>query len=146
MIRILFAISAVTLGATMVLAQNVAPIKERQDIMKKSNDDLKMLTAMSKGETPFNATKASATYAGMEEGYKKAQKLFPDDSKTGEKTRAAPKVWENKADFDSKMAAFIKVAGDAKAKATTEAGLKEIHPAVIKACDQCHEQYRLRRQ
>ena len=146
MIRIVLTISAVALGATAVLAQNLAPIKERQEIMKKSNDELKMLTAMSKGEAPFDARKATATYGGMEGAYKKVQTLFPDDSKTGEKTRAAPKVWENKADFDSKMAAFIKVAGDAKAKATTEAGLKEIHPAVIKACDNCHEQYRLRRQ
>jgi cytochrome c556 len=129
----------------MVLAQQ-NPILARQEIMKKSNDNLKMITAMSKGEAPFDAAKASATYAEMEDSYKKAQGLFPDNSKTGEKTRASPKIWEDRADFDTKLAAFIKVAGEAKAKATSEAAFKEIHPAVIKACDNCHEGYRLRRQ
>jgi cytochrome c556 len=145
MIRILCALATVALGATIVMAQQ-NPILARQEIMKKSNDDLKMLTAMSKGEVPFDAAKAAAAYAAMEDSYKKVQSLFPDNSKTGDKTRASPKVWENRPDFDAKLAAFIKVAGDAKAKATNEAGFKEIHPAVVKACDNCHENYRLRRQ
>jgi len=147
MIRALCAVSiaAVTLSATMVMAQQ-NPILARQEIMKKSNDDLKMLTALSKGEAPFDAAKVTAAYALMEDSYKKVQGLFPDSSKTGEKTRASPKIWEDRADFDTKMAAFIKVAGDAKAKATSEAGFKEIHLAVIKGCDNCHEGYRLRRQ
>lgn len=145
MIRILSALAAVALGATTVLAQQ-NPILARQEIMKKSDDDLRLLSKMSRGEVPFDAAKASSAYAGMEESYKKAQSLFPDDSKTGEKTRASPKIWENRADFDAKMAAFIKTAADAKAKATNEAGFKEIHPAVIKGCDNCHADYRMRRQ
>jgi len=147
MIRVFCAVTlaAVASSGTIVLAQQ-NPILARQEIMKKSNDDLKMLSGMSKGEAPFDAGKVTATYASMEDGYKKVQGLFPDNSKTGDKTRASPKVWEDRADFDAKMAAFIKVAGDAKAKATTEAGFKEIHPAVIKGCDNCHEGYRLRRQ
>ena len=146
MIRILFAISVVTFGTTMVLAQNLAPIKERQEIMKKSDEDLKLLSRMMRDEVPYDAAKVSAAYASMETSYKKAQGLFPDDSKTGENTRASPKVWENRADFDAKLAAFIKVAGDAKGKATRAAGFKEIHPAVIKGCDNCHADYRMRRQ
>ena len=146
MIRILGAFAAVALGATAVVAQNLAPIKERQEIMKKSDDDLKLLTKMTKGEAPYDAAKVSAAYAGMADHYPKVKALFPDDSKTGEKTRASAKVWENRADFDAKLADLIKVAGDAKAKATTEASFKEIHPAVVKACDNCHADYRIRRQ
>lgn len=145
MIRTLSVVAAIALGSTAVLAQQ-NPILARQEIMKKSDEDLRLLSKMSKGEVPLDAAKASAAYAGMEESYKKAQSLFPEDSKTGEKTRASPKIWENRADFDAKMAAFIKVAADAKAKATNEAGFKEIHPAVVKACDTCHQDYRLRRQ
>ncbi len=146
MIRILSAFAAVALGATAVMAQNLAPIKERQEIMKKSDDDLKLLTKMTKGEAPYDAAKVTAAYAGMADHYPKVKTLFPDDSKTGEKTRASAKVWENRADFDAKLADLIKVAGDAKAKATTEASFKEIHPAVVKACDNCHADYRIRRQ
>ena len=149
MIRVLCAVTvaAATLSATIVLAQQ-NPIVTRQEIMKKSDEDLKALTKIFRDEAPFDAAKVTAAYAGMEDGYKKVQSLFPatDDTKTGEKTRAMPKIWENRADFEAKMAAFIKVAGEAKAKATNLAALKEIHPAVIKGCDNCHADYRMRRQ
>ena len=146
MIRILSAVAAVAVGATAVMAQNLAPIKERQDIMKKSDDDLKLMTKMTRGEAPYDAAKVTAAYAAMADNYPKVKDLFPDDSKTGEKTRAAAKIWENRADFDAKLVALVKVVGEAKAKATNEAGFKEIHPAVVKACDNCHADYRVRRQ
>jgi cytochrome c556 len=142
MIRILSAVAAVALGATAVLAQNLAPIKERQATMKKTNDDTKVLTAMSKGEAPFDAAKAQALLSGIEERTKKVAPLFPDDSKTGEKTRAKAEVWQNKADFDAKLADFIKVTATAKTAATSADGFKTAFSNVIKSCDNCHEKYR----
>jgi cytochrome c556 len=145
MIRALCAVTALALGMAAASAQQ-NPILVRQEIMKKSDEDLKLLSKMSRGELPFDAAAATSAYAGMEDNYRKLQGLFPEDSKTGEKTRASPKIWENRSDFDAKLTAFINVAADAKAKAANEAGFKEIHPAVIKACDNCHADYRVRRQ
>jgi cytochrome c556 len=139
---ILAALAAVALGATAVMAQNLAPIKERQEIMKKTNDETKVLTAMAKGEAPFDAAKAQALLSGIEERTKKAATLFPDDSKTGEKTRAKAEVWQKKADFDAKMAEFLKVAADTRAKASSAEAFKAAFPNMTKACDNCHETYR----
>lgn len=145
--RILFAASlaAAILSGAVVLAQE-NPITARQEIMKKSDEDVKLMTKMSKGEVPYDGAKVTAAYAAIEGGYKKVQNLFPDNSKTGDNTRASPKVWENRADFDTKLAALIKVAGEAKAKAATEEGFKAVHADVVKACDNCHSDYRIRRQ
>ena len=145
MIRRLCIALVIALGATPVVAQQ-NPILARQEIMKKSDDDARLLTKMFRGEERFDAAKVASIYAAMEEGYKKVQGLFPDNSKTGEKTRASPKIWENRADFDAKLAAFIKTATDAKAKATNEEGFKAVHTIVTKACDTCHADYRMRRQ
>ena len=41
----------------------------------------------------------------------KGKNLWPDNSKAGD-TAALPAVWENKADFDAKLAKFV---ADAKA-------------------------------
>jgi cytochrome c556 len=142
MIRILCALSAVALGATMVLAQNLAPIKERQNAMKKISDDAKVLNAMAKGEAPFDAAKATALLAGWEETAKKLPNLFPDDSKTGEKTRAKAEIWQNKADFNAKIADFAKAVSEAKAKAPSADSFKAAFPAIGKACGNCHEKYR----
>ena len=138
-------VTVFALSAIPVLAQQ-NPILARQEIMKKSDDDLKELSRMMRGEVPYDAAKVSAAYASMEDSYKKGHGLFPDNSKTGDKTRASPKIWENRTDFDAKLAAFIKVAGEAKTKATSEEAFKTVHQAVIKACDNCHADYRMRRQ
>ncbi len=141
MIRILCALSAVAFGATLVMAQNLAPIKERQTIMKKISDEAKVLGAMAKGEGPYDAAKANAILTGWEAGAKQYLTLFPDDSKTGEKTRAKAEIWQNKADFDAKMADFAKAVAAAKA-ATSADAFKASFPAVGKSCDGCHEKYR----
>jgi cytochrome c556 len=142
MIRILCAVAAVAMGATMVMAQNLAPIKERQAIMKKTNDDAKALSAMAKGEAPFDAAKARTLVSDIEERQKKTPTLFPDDSKTGEKTRAKAEIWQNKADFEAKFTDFIKSLAATKAAATSADSFKAAYADVIKSCDNCHEKYR----
>ena len=47
----------------------------------------------------------------------KMQELFPDSSKTGGDTAALPAIWENKADFDAKLAKFSADAKAARAEA-----------------------------
>ena len=53
-----------------------------------------------------------------------------------------PKVWENKADFEAKIAAFAKAVADNKDKASTLEELKIAFPNVSNACNNCHETYR----
>lgn len=142
MIRILCALSLVALGTTMVMAQNVAVIKDRQSIMKKINDDAKVLTAMNKGEAPFDAAKVNAILSEWEGAAKRYGTLFPDDAKTGEKTRAKAEIWQSKSDFESKLNDFIKTVADTKAKSTSADAFKAAFPNVVKACDGCHEKYR----
>lgn len=145
MIPILGVLSAVVLSATAVMAQNLAPIKERQELMKKTNDEAKVVSAMVKGDAPFDAAKASALLGAWEDRAKKVVALFPDDSKTGEKTRAKAEVWQNKADFDAKLAEYAKVTADAKAATGTADAFKPAYAKVIKSCDDCHEKYRASR-
>jgi cytochrome c556 len=142
MIRILGALAAVALSATVVMAQNLAPIKERQETMKKISDDNKVLGTMVKGEAPFDAAKVSVLLGGWDEKVKKVLTLYPDDSKTGEKTRAKPEIWQNKADFDAKMADFAKAAAAAKAATGSADAFKAAYADLGKACDSCHEKYR----
>jgi cytochrome c556 len=141
MIRILCALSAVVLGATAVLAQSSA-IKERKEIMEKVSNDNKVMTAMVKGEAPFDGAKAGALLAPLEGMMKKYLTLFPDDSKTGDKTRAKPEIWQKKADFETKGMEFIKAVNDAKAATGSLDAFKVAFANVSKACDNCHEPYR----
>jgi cytochrome c556 len=129
--------------ATSVLAQS-DPIAARMALMKGNNDNFRNVAQMVRGQQPFDAVKVEAAFAQWAETAQKLPGLFPDNSKTGEKTRAAPAIWDNKKDFDQKATEFGKVVADNRAKATESLdGLKAAVKPVGDACDNCHKDYRL---
>jgi cytochrome c556 len=137
---------ATALGAVSVIAQS-NPIAARMALMKANNDNVRTVGEMIRGQAPFDAAKVEAAFAQWADTAQKLPGLFPDDSKTGDKTRAAPKIWQTKADFDAKAAAFAKAVAGNRAKSVASLdGLKASYPAVSMACSNCHEDYRLARQ
>jgi cytochrome c556 len=143
--RLVMAVAGIVIacGTSAVIAQS-DPIKARQALMKANGRNAGIVVRMVKGQDPFDPAKVDAAFVQWAETAEKLPGLFPDNSKTGEKTRAAPKIWQTKADFDAKAAAFAKVVAENrdKAKASVD-GLKVAVAAVGKACDNCHEDYRL---
>jgi len=134
-------ILAVTLSAG-VMAQS-DPIAARMALMKGNNDNARNVVQMMRGQKPFDAAAVETAFTQWAETAQKLPGLFPDNSKTGGKTRATPKIWENKKDFDDKAAAFGKAVAENRAKAVASLdGLKAAIAVVGKACDNCHEDYR----
>ena len=66
----------------------------------------------------------------------------PGASETRRRDESVPKIWENKSDFEAKIAAFGKAVADNKDKAKTLDELKVAMPLVSKTCGDCHEPYR----
>jgi cytochrome c556 len=144
-LRLALAAAAVGLGVGAVIAQS-DPIAARMALMKGNSDNAKVMIGMMRGQAPFDAAKVEIAFAQWADTAKKLPGLFPPNSKTGEKTRAAPKIWEAKSDFDAKSAAFGKAVADNHDKAVASLdGLKAAMSAIGKSCDNCHEDYRLSR-
>jgi len=100
-----------------------------------------------RGQTPFDAAKVDTAFAQWANTAQKLPGLFPDNSKSGQDTRAAPKIWMTRADFDAKAAEFGKAVAENRDKAKTSVdGLRSAIPQVGNACDNCHKDYRLSRQ
>ncbi|MGA8962956.1 MAG: cytochrome c [Pseudolabrys sp.] len=136
----------VALGAGAVIAQS-DPIAARMALMKGNNDNANAVVQMMKGQAPFDAAKVDAAFAQWADTAQKLPGLFPDNSKTGQKTRAASKIWVTKADFDAKAAEFGKVVAENRDKAKGSLdGLRAAIPLVGNACDNCHKEYRLAKQ
>jgi cytochrome c556 len=141
MIRILLAMAAVAVGVTIAIAQS-DPVAQRKELMKSNGQNAGLLSRMVRGEEPFDAGKVIAAFAQWTETAQKLPGLFPEPPKPGEETRALPKIWETKSDFEAKIAAFAKAVADNKDKAKTLDELKVGMPLVSKACGDCHELYR----
>jgi len=139
------AVVAVTaIGATAVLAQQ-DPIAARKALMKANGQSAGVLAKMVKGEAPFDADAAKKAFATFEDAAAKMPNLFPDNSKTGGETAAAPKIWEDTVDFKAR---FVKLGNDAKAAIASLKdvdSLKAAFSAMANNCNGCHEVYRLKK-
>jgi cytochrome c556 len=143
MIRTVLAAAVLAFGATALVAQN-DPIAARKALMKANGDQNKVATDMLEGKRPFDLEAAKKVFVTFAEAGEKAPALFPDDSKTGGDTAALPPVWENKADFNARLA---KLATDSKAAADATKDVDSFKlqiTEVRKNCGGCHQTYRKR--
>lgn len=143
MIRTALAVAVLAFGATALVAQS-DPIAARKALMKANGDQNRVATEMLEGKRPFNLDEAKKVLATFAETGEKAPALFPDDSKTGGDTGALPAIWENKTDFQAKLAKFAqdsKAAGDATKDLDS---FKVQITEVRKNCGGCHQTYRKR--
>jgi cytochrome c556 len=143
MIRTVLGVAVLAFGATALVAQT-DPIAARKALMKTNGDQNRVATEMLEGKRPFNLDEAKKVFVVFAEAGEKAPALFPDNSKTGGDTAALPPIWENKADFNAKLAKFAsesKAAGDATKELDT---FKVQITEVRKNCGGCHQTYRKR--
>ena len=89
----------------------------------------------------FDAAKAKTAMDAVAASAKKLHGLYPAGSDKDPKTAADPKIWENKADFDKRLAEMGTLA-TAAGKTTTAETFKPAYVAVGATCKGCHDLYR----
>jgi len=100
---------------------------------------------MTKGETPFDLATAQASFKTYQNVASKMPALFPDNSKTGGETTAAPAIWENMNDVKARFAKFEADAKAAEGSVKDLDSLKAAVATVTRNCGGCHETYRVKK-
>jgi len=143
--KLLVVFAVLMLGVTAAAGQSCQDvIDKRQTLMKKSGAAAKIGTEMIKGERPFDMAQVREIYAAFTEDATQMPALFPDCSKTGNKTTAAPAIWEKTGDFKAaiaKFAADIKAAQENTKDVDT---LKANFTTIGKNCSNCHQTFRVK--
>lgn len=143
--KLLIALGVLILGVTAASAQSCQDtIDKRQTLMKHSAAEAKIGSAMVKGETPFDPAKVKEMYDTFATDAAAMPTLFPDCSKTGDHTTAAPAIWEKPNDFKAaiaKFAADIKAAQDSTKDLDS---LKANFQTIGKDCGSCHQTFRVK--
>jgi cytochrome c556 len=127
---------------TLAIAQNAEVIKERKANFKAMGDAAKPTGAMMKGEADFDLAAVKNAIKVFQEKAALQAKLFPDDSKEGEKTEALPLIWDNKADFEERFVKLAEAAKAADASITDADTFAAEWPKVMGNCGSCHKKYR----
>ena len=144
-IRTVLVASAIAAGITAAAAQEA--VKARKDVMgAMAKPYYGVLARMNRGQAPFDAAAANAALATIAAESQKVSPVFAANVTPEKKSDydASPKIWQNKADFDAKLAAFVKAADENKGGAKDLDSMKVAFQNVTKACDACHETYRVK--
>jgi cytochrome c556 len=145
--RIVVVAAVLAFSAGAVVAQQ-DQVKRTQAVMKDNGKNAGALSAMVKGEKPYDQSTVNAALAQFEDTAKNLPTLFPASMK-GLKLEGdydpSPKIWEDKAGFESQIKSFAKVVADAKGKIKNLDTLKAEMPVIGKQCSGCHETYRIKK-
>jgi cytochrome c556 len=146
MMRTVVIVGTLLLGVGAVAAQQ-DQVKATQAMMKGNGKNAGALSAMVKGEKPYDQAAVDAAMAQFEDTIRKFPTLFPDgikDMKPEGDYYASPKVWTDRAGFNEHITSFAKAVSDAKGKITDLDTLKAVLPTIGKQCGGCHETYRVK--
>ena len=144
--RTVLALGAIVIGVTAAIAQQEA-VKARKDVMGAiAKPYYGVLARMNRGQAPYDQAAASAALNLIAaESSKVATAFAPNVTPaTQSDYDASPKIWQNKADFDAKAAAFVKAVAENKDTAKNLDTFKVAFQNISKTCDACHETYRVK--
>jgi cytochrome c556 len=134
-----------SLGSVMAEPDQV---KDTQAMMKGNGKNAGALSAMIKGEKPYDQATVDAALAQFDDTAKKLPTLFPASVKgkpfEGDYSPSA-KIWEDGAGFKEHIASFAKAVSDAKGKIKDVDSLKVELGVIGKQCGGCHETYRIKK-
>lgn len=145
--RTLIVVGALVLGVGAVMAQQEVAVQQDNLMRSQAKSLYTVILKMTKGDIPYNQKAVDEATANLEADVAKIAKTFevnPKQDVVNATYGASPKVWQNKADFDSKIPPVQKAIADAKGKITNLASLKSAYTAINDRCTDCHETYRLK--
>ena len=138
---------ALLLGSSAVMADQKLAVEQDNFMRALGKSVYVTMLKMSKGDLPYDQAQVDAALTQLEENVPKIPVVFKDNPKeqvVDATYGASQKIWENKADFDSKVPPVIKTVADLKGKIKDQASVKMAFDALHKSCTGCHEDYRLK--
>ena len=147
MIRMVVVAGALLLGAGAVMAQQDIAVKQDNLMRGQAKPMYGVIQKMVKGEIPYNQAAVDAAIKDLEQSVPTIPTVFatnPKEDVVNATYGASQKVWQNKADFDSKVPPVIKAIADVKGKIKDTASLKVAYDSIQAKCNDCHETYRLK--
>jgi cytochrome c556 len=147
MIRIVIVAGTLLLGTGAVMAQQDIAVKQDNLMRTQGKSMYVTMLKMVKGEIPYDQAAIDASIKELEEDVPKIPTVFepnPKEDVVNATYGSSQKIWQNKADFDSKVPPVLKAIADVKGKIKDTASLKVAFDSIQAKCTDCHETYRVK--
>lgn len=145
--RTIVVVGTLLLGASAVMAQQEIAVQQDNLMRSQAKSLYTVILKMTKGEIAYNQKAVDEAIANLEADVAKIAKTFevnPKQDVVNATYGSSPKVWQNKADFDSKIPPVQKALAGVKGKIHDVASLKAAYTTINDRCTDCHETYRLK--
>lgn len=146
-VRTLVVVAALAMGATAVIAQQDVAAQQQALMKSLAKGQYGVLSRIARGQSPYDQAAIDAALTQMEADVGKIAAVFTVNPKTwvaDAQYGPSPKVWENKADFDSKVAPVLASIKAVKGKITDVASAKVAFDDINAKCNGCHETYQVK--
>jgi cytochrome c556 len=147
MARTLVVAGALLLGVSAAMAQQEIAVKQDNLMRAQAKSLYTVMLKTVKGEIPYDQTAIDAAMAQLEQSVPTIPTVFatnPKEDVVNATYGSSQKIWQNKADFDSKVPPVIKAIADVKGKVKDVASLKVAYDSINGKCTDCHETYRVK--
>jgi cytochrome c556 len=147
MIRTVVVAGALLLGVGAVMAQQDVAVKQDNLMRAQGKSMYGVILKTVKGEIPYDQKAIDAAFKDLEASVPTIPNAFatnPKEDVVNATYGSSQKIWQNKADFDSKVPPVAKAIADVKGTPKDVASLKVAFDTVQAKCTDCHETYRLK--
>jgi cytochrome c556 len=147
MARLIVVAGALLLGVGAAIAQQDIAVKQDNLMRAQAKSLYGVILKMIKGEIPYDQAAVDAALAELEQSVPTIPTVFatnPKEHVVNATYGSSQKVWQHKADFDSKVPPVAKAIANAKGKVKDVASLKLAYESINDKCADCHETYRLK--
>ena len=147
MLRTVVVVGTLLFGAGAVLAQQEIAVQQDNLMRGQAKSLYDVMLKMVKGEIPYDQAAVDNAIKQLEESVPKIAAVFtpnPKQDVVGSHYGASQKIWQNKADFDSKIPPVVKAIADVKGKIKDKASLRVAYTNINDRCNDCHETYRIK--
>lgn len=147
MLRIVVVVGTLLLGAGAVMAQQEIAVQQDNLMRGQAKSMYTVILKMVKGEIPYNQAAVDTAIKDLEESVPRIASVFtpnPKEDVVNATYGSSQKIWQNKADFDSKIPPVAKAIADVKGKIKDIGSLKVAYDSIQAKCTDCHETYRVK--
>src|SRR5260370_3769700 len=147
MMRTVAVAGALLLSVGAVMADQDLAVKQDNLMRAQGKSMYGVLLKAVKGEIPYDQAAVNAAIADLEKSVPTITTAFatnPKEDVVNATYGAKQAIWQNKADFDSKIPPVSKVIADVRGTVKDAASLKVAFDAIQEKCTGCHETYRLK--